>query len=218
MAADVGAAAAGCAGAGTLACGARAGAAALPVPVPVAFGLLPGTVLLEDDDDDDDDDDMGASNRAGLNCLRVRAGTRVTKVTLERQGFSPALVCGNNRQDQRRRMFRIVIDDIRGGPEWLLRVYVFAGLQIAIASGVQVAVEARKVAAGNLQAQRVSFFEDIAGRPDVNVEFVYLPGRKQRRRLLRIAIAGAQNSFGQILREAVGPDVNQLGGKIRVYG
>ena len=52
MAAD----AAGCAGAGALVCGARAGAAALAVPVPVGFGLLPGTVLLEDDDD------MGASN------------------------------------------------------------------------------------------------------------------------------------------------------------
>ena len=137
---------------------------------------------------------------------------------VELQGFSPALARGNNRQDQRRGMFRIVINHIRSGPEWLLRVYVLAGLQIAIAPGVQVTVETRKVAAGNFQAQRVSFFEDIAGRPDVNVEFVYLAGRDQRRRFLRVTIADAHNSFGQILRETVGPDVDQLGGEVGVYG
>jgi hypothetical protein len=102
----------------------------------------------------------------------------------------------NDGQNQRRRMFRVVENDVRSRLEWLLRIYVFAGFQIAIPPSVQVTVKAWEVAAGNFQTYYVPFLENIAGRPHVNIEFVYLGGRNQRWRFLRVAIGDAKDSFG----------------------
>ena len=55
------------------------------------------------------------------------------------------LAVRDNRQNQRGRMFRIVINHICRRPEWLIRVHIFAGLQITVAPGVQVAVKPGKL-------------------------------------------------------------------------
>src|SRR5438552_2244416 len=70
--------------------------------------------------------------------------------------------------------------------------------------------------ARNFQTKHVAFLEDVARGPNINREFVNLPGIDQRGCFLRIPIAGAENSFSQVLREAVGPDVNQLSREIGI--
>ena len=60
------------------------------------------------------------------------------------------------------------------------------------------------------------FLEDVAGGPEVDGQFVDLAGCDERRMLLRFAVAGAQDTFGEVLREAVGPDVDEFRGEIGV--
>ncbi len=62
----------------------------------------------------------------------------------------------------------------------------------------------------------MAFFEDVAGGPEIDGQFVDLAGSDERRMLLRFAVAGAQNSFGEVLREAVGPDIDEFRGEIGV--
>src|SRR5581483_4869986 len=116
--------------------------------------------------------------------------------------------------NQCRRMLRIMVDRVGGGHELPAGV---AGLEIASGSRVRVAVEPREITAGNLQPHDVPFLENVAGGPEVDREFVDLARVHQRRCFPRIAIACPQNSFGQILREAVRPDIHQLAGEIRVH-
>ena len=56
----------------------------------------------------------------------------------------------------------------------------------------------------------MSLFEDVASRPEIEIEFVNLSGIEQARGSVRVAIARADNSFGQILGESIGPDVDQF--------
>ena len=56
----------------------------------------------------------------------------------------------------------------------------------------------------------MAFLKDIARRPKIDGEFVDLPGRDQRRMFLRFAMARAQNALGDVLREAIGPDVARV--------
>ena len=62
----------------------------------------------------------------------------------------------------------------------------------------------------------MALLEDVAGGPEVDREFVDFAGSDQRRMLLRFAMAGTNDAFGEILREAVGPDIDEFGGEIGV--
>ena len=90
------------------------------------------------------------------------------------------------------------------------------GSQIPARTSIEIPIKSREIAAGNFQSKHMPLFEEIACRPNINREFVNLPGVDQRGRFLRIPEAGAKNAFRQVLREAVGPDVNQLGGEIGI--
>ena len=87
-----------------------------------------------------------------------------------------------------------------------------------ILTRVQVAIESREVAAGNLEPEFVPCKENVARGPKINGNVVDAPGISKFRFLLRIAIAQAQNTFGQILSKSVGPDINQFPGEVCVDG
>ena len=105
-------------------------------------------------------------------------------------------------------MFRVVINRIGRRDEPLCGRRLFPGIQVAI--------EAREIAAGDFQAQHVAFVEDIAGGPEVEIEFVDLAWVQELGFLGGIAVARADNSFSQVLREAIGPDIDQFGGEVGV--
>ncbi len=73
-----------------------------------------------------------------------------------------------------------------------------------IRAGVQVAIKAREITAGNFQAHDVPLFEDIARSPQIHRHFVDLVRIHQRLFFLRITIAHAENSVGQIRGKAFG--------------
>jgi len=92
-------------------------------------------------------------------------------------------------------MLSVMIDNVGR------RYKLFARLRLLCR--VQIAVKTREVAARNLQSQSVSLEKNVARGPQVNGEFVYVLGLQEVRLLLRIAIAGANDSFGQILGKAI---------------
>ena len=85
-------------------------------------------------------------------------------------------------------------------------------------AGIQVAVEPRIIAAGNFQAQSVSGEKDIAGGPQIQGDVIRLSGVRQLRLFLRIAIPQPQDSFRQVLREPIRPNIHQLSRKVCVDG
>src|SRR5579863_2506525 len=119
-----------------------------------------------------------------------------------------SLLLRDNRQNQRGWMLAIVIDGVR-------RLDPMRRIRRRLA-GVQVAVEAREIAARDFEAQLVSGKEDVARRPEVDGQLVDLSGIHELRPLLRVPVARAQDALGQVLGEAVRPDVNQLGGEVGV--
>ena len=62
----------------------------------------------------------------------------------------------------------------------------------------------------------MAFFEDVAGGPEIDAEFVDLAGSDECRVFLGFAMAGAEDAFGDVLREAVGPNVDEFGGEVGV--
>ena len=112
-------------------------------------------------------------------------------------------------------MRAVVIDRVSGGHKLRLRLPIIH-LQIPARAGIEIPIKPREIAAGNFQAKHVAFLEDVARGPNINCEFVNLPRINQRGCFLRIPIAGAKNSFSQVLREAIGPDVNQLSREVGI--
>ena len=107
-------------------------------------------------------------------------------------------------------MFRIVVNRVNGRHRSPRRRLIF--------TSVHVAVEARKIAARDFETQTVAGAKYIARRPQVDDEPVDLAGVHENWARLRIAIARPNDSFGQIFREAVGPDVHEFAGEIGVGG
>ena len=105
-------------------------------------------------------------------------------------------------------MLRVVIDGVGRGYRLMARDVVCPRIEVPI--------KARKVAAADLKSDPVSFAEDVAGCPDVDGKLVRLTGIQQSGLLLRVAVAGAEDAFRQILREAIGADVYQFGGEIGI--
>lgn len=119
------------------------------------------------------------------------------------------LLSGHHRQYQSRWMLSIVINRIGRRDEMLCSRGLFPGIQVAI--------KAWEIAAGDFQAKHVSLLKDIAGCPEIEIEFVNLAWVEQGRFLVGVAVTRADDSFGQVLRETVGPDVYQLSGEVRVH-
>src|SRR5437763_17156839 len=80
-------------------------------------------------------------------------------------------------------------------------------------TGVQVAVPAREVAGGDVQADAVPGPEDVTGRPEVDLVLVG-PARCDRRGRLagpHAPVPGAQDAVGRIEGAAVGVNVAEQG-------
>jgi len=85
-------------------------------------------------------------------------------------------------------------------------------------AGVEVAIEAREVAAAYFQADAVPFEKHIAGVPHVDFELVDLARSHEFGRAFgRFAKFGAENAFGHIARETVRAYIDELGGEVSVY-
>src|SRR6266481_5237341 len=110
---------------------------------------------------------------------------------------------------QRRRMRLVMINDIRRFDHARGAGLLFAG--------VQVAIEAREIAAGNFQPQLVAGEENIARGPQVHGDVIRLARIRQLRFFLRIAVAQPQNSARQILRKSIRPNVHEHPREVRVY-
>ena len=86
-------------------------------------------------------------------------------------------------------------------------------------SRVQIAIEAREVAAGNFEPDPMPLQKHIAGRPEIDLVLVDLTRRNRFRFSDRgFAEACAQNPLRQILRESIRPHIDELGGKVRIDG
>jgi hypothetical protein len=83
--------------------------------------------------------------------------------------------------------------------------------------GIEIAIEAREITAGNLQAQRVPVEKDVARGPEIDGDFIDLPGVYQSGVLGGSMVAHAQDTFGEVLREPVGRDIDQLRGEVGIY-
>src|SRR5215207_9530974 len=83
-------------------------------------------------------------------------------------------------------------------------------------TGVEVAVEAREVAAAHLQTDAMPPAEEIAGRPEVDGVFEWLTRRNRSGSVGALAVAGADDAVGEITRGAVWIDINQLPREIGV--
>src|SRR4051794_9259155 len=80
-------------------------------------------------------------------------------------------------------------------------------------AGIEIAIKARKVAAGNFQAQSVATQKDVAGGPEIKRDFINLPWVHQSGVLRRVTVAHAKNTFRQVLGKSVGRNVDELSGK-----
>ena len=99
-------------------------------------------------------------------------------------------------------MVRVVEDCIVGGNKGAPESAFFAGIEIAI--------EAREIAAGNLQAQGVAAEKHVGGGPEIEGNFIDLARIHQGGVFRGTTIAHAQNALGKILGEAVGRNVDEL--------
>src|ERR1700737_4365290 len=103
-------------------------------------------------------------------------------------------------QDKRRWIGVIVIDGV-GGLDPARSVFGFFFC-------VQISIEARKVAAGDLQTDAMSCEKDVAGRPSIDLEFIDVRPFHELSLLLGVTIAGTQNAVRQVLRITVGMNIN----------
>src|SRR5258706_5359480 len=88
-----------------------------------------------------------------------------------------------------------------------------------IMTSVGVAIPAREVAAGYIQANAMASFKDVTRRPEIDFILVSLAGLKQRRifTLREATIASTDDAIGQVLRIAIGMDIHQSRHKIGIW-
>lgn len=113
-------------------------------------------------------------------------------------------------------MFAVVED--RVGGDDLLPVVV-GGF-----AAVRVHIEAGEVAAGDVDADAVAFFENVAARVELDFEFVGLAGCHEGLFLVGFAIAGANDAVAHDEVESIGElfgggiDVEKFGGEVGIDG
>ena len=93
-----------------------------------------------------------------------------------------------------RRMNGVVEDRLLRGPQFCIPSEAVPGIRIA--------VETREVGRGNLDADAVSFSEDVTCDAHLDFIFVYFTGFKQRRIAAILAISCADNTVAQVHRIA----------------
>src|SRR5438874_6807886 len=107
-----------------------------------------------------------------------------------------------------RGMLRVVVDALSGAPELAVLRHRPAGIRIA--------VETREAAARDLDADPVAGLEEVARLREVDFVPVDHVRLEQRGRCERVAVAGADDSVGEIPGEAVRLDVDELRRPVRV--
>ena len=85
-------------------------------------------------------------------------------------------------------------------------------------SRIEIVIEAGEIAAGNFQAQRMAAEKNIARAPEIDADFVDLSRVHECSVLGGGTVTDSQDALREILREAVGRNVDQLRGEVRVYG
>jgi len=83
-------------------------------------------------------------------------------------------------------------------------------------AGIQIAIEAREVAAGDFEPDPVPALEQIAGRDQIDRELIRPAGFHQTAATRCVAIARPDNTFAEIGRIAVGSNVEQPRSEIGV--
>src|SRR6267378_7278501 len=106
-------------------------------------------------------------------------------------------------------MVRVVENCVAGGDKGARESDLFPRVEIAI--------EAREIAAGNFQAQRVAAQKDVARGPKIEGYFVDLSRVHQNGMLGGSAVAHAKDTFGEILREPIGGDVDELRREVSIH-
>jgi hypothetical protein len=91
-------------------------------------------------------------------------------------------------------------------------------LIIVIAAGVQIAIEAGEVAARNLHTDAMARCEIVARHHGGHRQFVHFTVLHPDLLVEAIAVAGAEDRFIQVVRNAVGVNVNQFCSEVRVLG
>src|SRR5256885_5350132 len=95
-------------------------------------------------------------------------------------------VCGNHRQHQRRRVLRVVENDLMGHSD------VFLHLLRHRLAGIQIPVEAWKIAARDVEAGPVAPLEHVGRFPERDLNLVRFFGRQELRHLPRLRMPGCQ--------------------------
>src|SRR5215207_9262548 len=85
-----------------------------------------------------------------------------------------------------------------------------------LVTGIEVAVEAREVAAAHFQTDAVTLAEEIAGCPEIDLVFVDLTGRDWPGSVGPLTVAGTDDAVGKVARVAVWVDIDQLPGEIGI--
>jgi len=88
----------------------------------------------------------------------------------------------------------------------------------AVFAGIEISIEPRKVTAADFKAQPVALAGNVACGPQIKGELVGLTGVHELRLLPGIAVARADDSFGQVLCETVWPYVHEFCGKVGIHG
>src|SRR4029453_14719604 len=83
-------------------------------------------------------------------------------------------------------------------------------------AGVGIAIELRKMAAGDVHANAVSGQKDIAGPNQVDGELVRLAGFEQFRSSRAVAISPPVNAFTLVDGSSIGKHVDQLRDEVRI--
>ncbi len=83
-------------------------------------------------------------------------------------------------------------------------------------SGVQVQVSIREQAAGDIQADRMAFFQFHGNIPNINTILINLSGRKKLR-FFTVAVTGADQFHSNAVCASVGVNIAYLADKVSVH-
>src|SRR5262249_24568878 len=92
------------------------------------------------------------------------------------------------------------------------------GFIVVVAAGIQIPVEPREVAAGDLEPDTMPGAEVVAGRVEINGEGVEGGGRHPDLLVEPFSITGAENAFLKVVSAPVREYINQFRCEVGVFG
>ena len=92
------------------------------------------------------------------------------------------------------------------------------GFVVIVAAGIEISDQAREVAARDLNPDAVTFTEHVAGRVQVDVDFVHAIRLHENLFFIACTIAGPQDAVLDVVGGAVRININQLDREIGVPG